>query len=313
MEIHKHRIDFVLLFDVEGGNPNGDPMDGNKPRTDPFDGHGLVTDACVKRKVRDYLSEVHGLPIFVNRDGIALNTLIEACAEPERYGKKPGKGMSYEQFLHVKSARGKRVAEKYVDVRLFGGMLETSDQPAGRVRGPVQVSFARSTHPIRVSKHQIARVSITKEGEEDKASTFGDKWYVDYALYKMAGSYTPHLGSHTGVTQQDLERLFEAMVQCWPRDRSAARGTMGCRGLYLAVHDRTGEHGDARCHASDLHAAVRVESASPPRSWSDVSVTLATGQPGITWLTYGASGLVPAPQAGLLAAPASDGGDALAL
>ena len=318
------RIDFVFLFDVAEGNPNGDPRRDNHPRVDLHDGHGLVTDVAVKRKVRDYLNEVHGLPLFITRDPVSLNSLLDQVAEAtgtkgakskgeepeseepeseepeseepeseEPKGKKPkgkkpkGKKPKDEKLTgknanDAKVLRSAELCRQFADVRLFGAMAETGDNPAGRIRGPLQLSFARSLHPINVTSHQLTRIAVTKEEDLSKGSTMtGDgRHVIRYGLYRMTGTFTPSLARRTGCSSADLRLFFEALLRCWARDRASARGVMGCRGLYLAIHDTE----DGRCHASDVLDAVRISCPRSPISWADIKIDLTQGQRGVTWL-----------------------------
>ena len=292
------RIDFIVLVDVSEGNPNGDPARDNTPRTDPYDGHGLITDVCVKRKVRDYMVD-EGREVLITREPVSINALLEQVARtvdpPDTKGKKDG-GKKGKLGQELAAARAAGVCKRFADARLFGAMVETGDYPAGRIRGPVQLSMGRSLHPLRVSKHQITRVAVTDDKDMEKNNTMSDgngRQIVRYATYRFAGTYSPRAGAKTGVSSDDLALFFTALQRCWARDRASARGVMGCRGIWLAVHDTE----DGRCHAADVHAAVRVDIPPGAASWSEASVTLQAGQPGVSWYTFGWDGLQPVPGA----------------
>ena len=265
-----NRIDFSIIFDVSNGNPNGDPQRDNAPRVDPNDGFGLVTDVCVKRKVRDYLHDVHGMPLFITRDPVSLNSLLDAVA---RETDTAGSGKKGKQDTEARVKRSRRLCEKFVDVRLFGAMAETGDNPAGRVRGPLQLSMARSLHPVSASKHQLTRIALTKDEDMGKPNTMTDgngRQILKYAAYRMDGSFTPSQARRTGATANDLMLFFEAILRCWPRDRASARGLMGVRALYVFQHDTE----DGRHHVGDVLDSVTVVCPRNPSSWSDLTVSI---------------------------------------
>lgn len=330
-DVTKQRIELSLFFDVQEGNPNGDPRADNKPRMDPHDGHGLVTDVCIKRKVRDYLSDVFGCELFINREAKSLNQLLEevAIATGTTEGKKAKKKKTTEKApetdeesaelkkTSAKSAldeltgrkiRAAELCKRFVDVRLFGAMAETGDYPAGRVRGPLQFCFARSLSVVVPTKHQIARVAITKTEELEKNSTFGERWLVPYAAYRMDGTCTPSMARNTGMSTEDFMRVLEALLRVWARDRASARGIMGCRALILAVHETE----DGRAHAGQVLSAIRTTRNHPaPRSWADFGDVAISGTPlpqGVTYysVTDSASGPVLTHIGGSLASAVSD-------
>lgn len=298
------RIDFVFLFDVAEGNPNGDPAAQNSPRVDPYDGHGIVTDVCLKRKVRDFAVD-EGHKVFITREPRSLNSLIaEAAAQatPGAVSKKEG-GKRGKRGDEDAALRGAELCRRFVDVRLFGAMAETGPLPAGRIRGPVQVCVARSLAPVEVSRHQVTRVAVTDDADLEKPSTMSretnGRQVIAYAAYRAVGTFSPRAAAKTGCGPEDLDLLFRALTRCWARDRSSARGVMGARGLYVAQHDTE----DGRCHASDVHNAVRAVQAPCARSWADVAVALTVGQRGVTWYTYGWDGLEPADASATPASP----------
>jgi len=255
-------MDFVIILDVCEGSPNGDPARDNTPRTDPYDGHGLITDVCVKRKIRDYLTD-EGAEMLITREPVAINDLLAQTAKtvdpPSSAGAAAKKG---KLELDLQGPRAAAVCKRFMDVRLFGAMAETGDYKAGRIRGPLQLSMGRSLHPVRISRHQVTRIAVTKPEDLIKNNTMSDgngRQIIRYAAYRMLGTYSPRMGAKTGVSADDLEKFFTALQRCWARDRASARGIMGCRGIWIAIH----ESEDGMCHASDTHNAVRVTMPVP--------------------------------------------------
>lgn len=229
------RYDFLVLFDVQDGNPNGDPDAGNLPRIDPETMQGIVTDVCLKRKIRNYVDLVHQMAgktdhdngIFVRDSGIALNTKINEAkkdADPENKQKK------------IASEKGRmEMCKRYYDIRMFGGVLTTGEN-CGQVRGPMQLTFARSIDPIIPGDISITRVAITQEGQE-KEGEMGRKAQVPYGLYLGKGFFSPMLAKDTGVSKEDLELFWQALLGMFENDRSASRGFMQLQGVYVFVHD----------------------------------------------------------------------------
>lgn len=270
----ERRHEFVLLYDVKNGNPNGDPDAGNLPRIDPETNHGLVTDVAIKRKIRDYVTMTRGngdgLGIFIQTED-ALNTLIErgfddAGVDKEEHNKKTANANARTQMCR-----------DYYDIRMFGAVLSTGDFNAGQVRGPVQIGFSRSVDPILSLDLSITRQARTTEERMETGETeMGRKSIVPYALYRAHGFYNPFLGREegsTGVDREDLEILWEALEQMFEFDRSAARGEMTTRGLYVFSHDDM--KGSAR--AAELFDFVNVEkddNVESPREFGhyDISV-----------------------------------------
>lgn len=273
------RHDFVLLFDVVNGNPNGDPDAGNLPRVDPETMHGLVTDVCLKRKVRDYLQLAHNVPIFI-QSRVALNTLIEqAGAEADPQIKE--KLEKYDQLAdrekrelthrpHDKTRE--ELCRRYYDVRMFGAVLSTGRLNAGQVRGPVQITFARSLDPIVPLDLSITRQARTTEERMETGETeMGRKPIVPYGLYRAHGFFNPFLAKDTGVSEKDLELFWEALTRMFEFDRSAARGEMTVRGLWVFTHEN--EKGNAPAHK--LFESLRVEKRDgieTPRSFTDYEI-----------------------------------------
>lgn len=273
------RHDMVFLFDVADGNPNGDPDFINRPRMDEETGHGLVTDVAIKRKIRNTLPLAAGgdprYGIFVEA-GHALNTrLAESMAAnniPTTTDKK--KQPTAEQ----KQAARSWLTEKYADIRLFGAVLSTGDTKAlGQIYGPLQVTNARSYHPIMPQQHSITRITQTRQEDIDQGETteMGGKWTVPYGLYKAELYYSAPRGAQTSVDSRDFELLYRTLEMMFDHDRSAARGTMTARGLYVFSHDNA--FGSAPAHKLTERVGVSLAEhvSGPPRSFSDYVVTVA--------------------------------------
>lgn len=277
------RHDFVLIFDVMNGNPNGDPDGGNLPRTDPETMRGLVTDVCLKRKIRNYIDVLYGehetTKIYVQDHGIALNEM-NARAYKALGIKSTGTKQKRED---VNNARD-WMCQNFFDVRMFGAVMSTGVN-CGQVRGPVQLTFSRSIDAIMPLDVTITRLAITDPkdaevviGEDEKAksggktSTMGRKAIVPYALYVGYGFYSPHLAAQTGITQKDLELFWEALVKMWEFDRSASRGMMAPRGLYVFSHNN--KLGNAPAHK--LFERIQIPALQNqgivPRQFTDYSV-----------------------------------------
>lgn len=261
------RHDFAFLFDVHDGNPNGDPDNGNMPRTDPETMHGLVTDVAVKRKIRDWVDMTHGTEernkIYVQNKGIALNDL-HARAYAAREIKSTGSKQKAEDIEKVRSW----MCENFFDIRTFGAVMNTSIN-CGQVRGPIQITFSRSIDPITPLDLAITRVAITQSGT-DKTTEIGRKTIVPYALYLGYGFYIPHFAKQTGVTDEDLALFWEAMQSLWDIDRSAARGTLTLRGLYIYSHQNP--LGNAPAHQLLERVMVRKTNGNVPRNISDYAI-----------------------------------------
>lgn len=231
----QNRYDFVLFFDVKDGNPNGDPDAGNLPRIDPETGHGLVTDVCLKRKVRNYVQLVKNcvppFDIFVKEKAV-LNDLIEKAHEQESVKNK-------EKGEKTEAAR-QYMCGRYYDVRTFGAVMSTGKN-AGQVRGPVQFTFARSVGQIVPLEHSITRMAVATEAEAEKQQgdnrTMGRKFTVPYALYRCHGFVSAPLAAQTGFSEEDLSLLWDAITNMFEHDRSAARGQMAARSLIVFKHE----------------------------------------------------------------------------
>lgn len=259
------RHEFVFLFDVTDGNPNGDPDAGNLPRVDPETMQGLVTDVCLKRKVRDYVAGVKGLNIFI-QSRVALNTLIEEGGEAVGVKKGSKKPDRPDDSVRAELCR------RYYDIRIFGAVLSTGGVNAGQVRGPVQVTFARSIDPIFPFDISITRIAITtQEDWEKKTTEMGRKAIVPYGLYRAHGFFNPFLAKGTGVSEEDVKLLWEALGNLFEFDRSASRGEMAVRGLWVFTHENS--KGNAPAH--ELFGKIRVQrryTDRPPRHFEDYEV-----------------------------------------
>jgi len=279
------RHDFVILFDVTTGNPNGDPDAGNLPRVDPETMHGLVTDVAIKRKVRDWVGvQLHDVPnyrIYVENSGVALNTKhAEAGAALNHLKAKDVKGDP--ERRKQEDVRRDWMCEQFYDVRTFGAVMSTGDYPSGQVRGPLQLTFARSIDPIVPLDLSITRVAITQEGT-DKRTEMGRKALVPYALYRGQGFFTPHFAKNTGFNNNDLKLFWEALQDAWELDRSASRGMLALRGLYIFSHENP--RGNAPAHRLFERVRVaRLPEVQAPRAFADYVVTIddATLPEGVT-------------------------------
>ena len=279
-EVIKNRYEFVVLFDVENGNPNGDPDAGNMPRIDPESGLGLVTDVCLKRKIRNYIETVkedaEGYKIYI-KDDVPLNRSDrEACAsvgveetDEKKVTESLKKLKKNDENVDVKIRD--YMCQNFFDIRTFGAVMTTFVKAAlncGQVRGPVQLGFARSIDPIVSQEVTITRVAITTEKDAaNKSTEMGRKSVVPYGLYRVEGYVSANLARKvTGFSEEDLELLWEAIINMFEHDHSAARGNMAVRELIVFKHSK--ELGD--CPAYKLFDSVEVrkkEEVEYPRSY----------------------------------------------
>ncbi|HII93534.1 MAG TPA: type I-C CRISPR-associated protein Cas7/Csd2 [Methanosarcina sp.] len=271
-EIIKNRYEFVLLFDVENGNPNGDPDMGNMPRVDPQTGNGIVTDVCLKRKVRDYVDLVKsgnaGYEIYV-KSGAVLNSQHKKAYD--YLGINPDSKKPKDDELT------KFMCQNFFDIRTFGAVM-TTEINCGQVRGPVQFSFARSTDPIFQQEVTVTRCAVTNEKDAEKGQTMGKKQIVPYGLYRAEGYVSAPLAKKTEFTEDDLELLWASLINMFEHDHSAARGKMSARKLIVFKHNS--ELGCCQSHV--LFDKVKVERLSrdmPSRSFSDYKVTIEDDMP----------------------------------
>ena len=270
-----NRYDFVLLFDVKDGNPNGDPDAGNLPRMDPETGHGLVTDVCLKRKVRNFVGLTKGeqppYEIYV-KEGAILNK------QHERAYQALGVDLSSDEAKRkggdkVEEAR-KWMCKNFYDVRTFGAVMSTGIN-CGQVRGPVQMTFARSVDQVIPLEHTITRMAVTTEAEAERqqgdARTMGRKFTIPYGLYRCHGFISAPLANQTGFSGDDLSLFWEALLSMFEHDRSAARGEMTTRKLVVFKHDSN--MGNAPAHK--LFEMVKIAAnTAPVRDFSDYEVTV---------------------------------------
>ena len=271
-ELIKNRYDFALLFDVTDGNPNGDPDAGNLPRVDAETGMGLVTDVCLKRKVRNFVQIVKGaekpFDIFIKEKAI-LNQLIEESHEQDAVKSKVKNGDKTE-------AARKWMCSNYYDIRTFGAVMSTGKN-AGQVRGPIQLTFGRSVDPVVALEHSITRMAVAPEAEAEKQGgdnrTMGRKFTVPYGLYYSKGFISAHLAAQTGFDEVDLELFWEALKNMFDHDHSAARGMMSTRKLIVFKHSTA--LGSAPAHK--LFDAIKIEKkdqTKPSRTFDDYTVTI---------------------------------------
>ncbi|MFA6810105.1 MAG: type I-C CRISPR-associated protein Cas7/Csd2 [Desulfoplanes sp.] len=279
-----HRYEFVLLFDVENGNPNGDPDAGNMPRIDPETGHGLVTDVCLKRKIRNYVAltkeGAEGFNIYIQEKAILNDT--------NEYAYKALDLKPVSKKLPKKIEDAKRVTgwmcSNFYDIRTFGAVM-TTEVNCGQVRGPVQLAFARSVEPIVPQEVSITRMAVTTRAEAEKQQgdnrTMGRKHIVPYGLYVARGFVSAPLAEKTGFSEDDLNLLWDALVNMFEHDRSAARGLMSSRKLVVFKHEN--KLGNAPAHKLfDLVQVKRADgSAGPARSFADYTVTVSQAPSGV--------------------------------
>ena len=276
----KNRYEFVILFDVENGNPNGDPDAGNMPRLDPETGYGLVTDVCLKRKIRNYVETVKedeaGYRIYI-KDGVPLNRSDAEALAHWNLDEKTIKDAK-KKDVHLDEKIRDFMCREFFDIRTFGAVMTTfvkNNLNCGQVRGPVQLGFARSVDPIIPQEVTITRVAITTEADAEKKGTeMGRKYIVPYALYRCEGYVSANLARKTtGFSQEDLELLWQAILNMFENDRSAARGKMAVRELILFRHDS--ELGNAPAHKLfELVSAQKKEGVDAPRAYSDYTITV---------------------------------------
>jgi CRISPR-associated protein Csd2 len=297
MSILTNRHDFLLLFEVTNGNPNGDPDAGNLPRLDPNTNRGIVSDVCLKRKVRNFTEifpparesdAANGFNILIKQGAVIERAQQDAIKASKEEGSVPGAS-------HAERAKN-WLCREFFDVRTFGGVLSTGDDVMkgsafGQVRGPVQFTFGQSFHAITPLEITITRCAVTKEEDAKKERTMGNKHIIPYALYAAKGYISPAFAEKTGFTDADLELLFQALLQMFEHDRSAARGEMIVRGLYDFEHVGTQHPNNADqnkrearlgcAHAHKLIEGIKVDLSEKtkaagktfPESFADYAVT----------------------------------------
>jgi CRISPR-associated protein Csd2 len=290
----KNRYEFVLLYDVENGNPNGDPDAGNMPRIDSETGHGIVTDVCIKRKIRNYVEIIHddedGYNIYIRQD--------------EPLNEKDARGLDGIGSIENQDERDMGFREwmctRYYDIRTFGAVVTTAGKKegkgknadknrklrnvAGQIRGPVQLAFGKSVDVVLPKHISITRMAVTTNADyfdNKKSNTFGEKWVVPYALYRQEGFISANLAQKvTGFSDADLDLLWEAIQGMFEFDRSAARGKMTLRELIIFKHQTP--LGNAPAHKLfELIKIQRKEGVTVPRSYSDYEVTVGQAPEGV--------------------------------
>lgn len=269
----KNRYEFVFLFDVKDGNPNGDPDAGNMPRIDPETGNGLVTDVCLKRKVRNFVGLTHQekppYEIYIKEKAVLTNQqkkAYEALSDTEADGAS-----------QIEQAR-KWMCKNFYDIRTFGAVMSLKEFNCGQVRGAVQLSFARSVEPVFTGEHTITRMAVATEAEAEKQHgdnrTMGRKFTIPYGLYRGHGFISAHLAEQTGFTEDDLDLFWKALINMFDHDHSAARGEMSAQKLMVFKHkDALGN-----APSQKLFELVSVKPAEgrqgPPRSFADYDVVI---------------------------------------
>ncbi len=276
----KNRYEFVMLYDVRDGNPNGDPDAGNMPRIDPETGHGIVTDVCLKRKIRNYVELVKkdqpGFKIYV-KENIPLNSQHKTAYL--QLDMKLPEGDKEKTAVRNDAAAIKKLRDvmckNFYDIRTFGAVMATEIN-CGQVRGPVQINFSRSIDPIVQQEVTITRLTVTREGE-DKSTEMGRKQIVPYGLYRVEGYISAKLANDdtkgTGFSQDDLDIFFEGLLNMFEHDHSAARGKMATQKLFIFKHES--ELGNAPSHKLfDLIMVARCDDQKPPRAFTDYQVKI---------------------------------------
>ena len=284
-DVIKNRYDFVVLFDVENGNPNGDPDAGNMPRVDMESGYGIVTDVCLKRKIRNYVEmskdEEPGYQIYI-KDNIPLNRSDAKAFEYLKIDEKEIKSLKKtDTQLDIKIRDF--MCHNFFDIRTFGAVMTTfvkANLNCGQIRGPVQLGFARSIDPILPQEITITRVAITTESDaERKGIEMGRKYVVPYGLYRVEGYVSANLARKvTGFSEDDLELLWQAILNMFENDRSAARGKMAVRKLIIFKHES--ELGCAPAYKLfDAVKVVRKQGVEVPRSFLDYDIIMPADLP----------------------------------
>jgi len=282
----KKRYDFVLFFDVQDGNPNGDPDAGNLPRIDAETGMGLVTDVCIKRKIRNFIqitqNGVPGRDIFIKEKAVLNRAIVSAWDEVNE-----NKSLSTaDDKRDTEQSAKEKMCEKFFDIRTFGAVLTTSDKgkkdesdqdkkirkTAGQVRGPIQMTFARSVEPIVSLEHSITRMAVTNERDLEKERTMGRKFTVPYGLYRSHGFISAHLAEQTAFEEADLDLFWQALQNMFEHDRSAARGLMSTRCLLVFEHESA--LGNKPAYQLFDRVSWKRVTEGPARSFNDYQLLL---------------------------------------
>lgn len=269
-----NRYDFIYIFDVQDGNPNGDPDAGNLPRMDAVTGEGLVSDVCLKRKIRNYVQVVKecadGYDIFIKEKAV-LNNAIEDAYEDER--------VKNAKDTDKTDAARDVMCSRYFDVRTFGAVMSTGEKTknAGQVRGPIQLTFGRSVSPIISQEHSITRMAVASTKESDKQAggnrTIGRKSTVTYGLYVARGFVSANLAQQTGFSEEDLDLVWEALSNMFDCDRSAARGLMSARRLIVFKHNSVLGNAPAN-KLFDLVSIEQIDKEKASRSFADYRISI---------------------------------------
>lgn len=268
----QNRYEFVLLFDVKNGNPNGDPDGGNLPRIDPETGHGITTDVCLKRKIRNYVE-------LVKEDRTPFNIYVKEKGILTERRKPAYDAVAGEKDKSIKISKARAwMCANFFDVRTFGAVMSTKENNCGQVRGPVQFAFAQSVEPVVPLEASITRMAVETKKESESQDgdnrTMGRKTYVPYGLYRVHGFISASFAKQTGFSEDDLGLFWEALINMFDHDRSAARGEMSTRGLYVFEHSTA--LGNAPAHK--LFERIKVkrnpDSEGPARSFGDYQVTV---------------------------------------
>lgn len=274
----QHRYDFSLFFDVENGNPNGDPDAGNMPRIDPETSLGIVSDVCLKRKVRNYVDLVKsesvedvdasgdlGYKIYVQEKAV-LNERNKLAYDRNNLKSESKK---LPKKLEDQRAVTAFMCNNFYDIRAFGAVMAT-EVNCGQVRGPIQMCFGQSIDPVVPQEMSITRMAVTNQKDVDKERTMGRKQYVPYGLYRVNGFISASLAEKTGFSQADLDLFFEALMNMFENDRSAARGLMTSRKLYVFEHES--KLGNAPAHTLFDTVTARKDSDGPARAYGDYEI-----------------------------------------
>ena len=287
MSTIKNRYDFVYLFDVTNGNPNGDPDAGNMPRIDPETGHGLITDVCLKRKIRNYVllekresagSPETGFDIYIQEKAV-LNAINKKAYEAHKIkpNEKEKKLPKEEQMANNITMW---MCQNFFDIRTFGAVMST-EVNCGQVRGPVQFAFASSIDPIVPQEMSITRMAVTNEKDREKERTMGRKHIVPYGLYRVHGYISAKLAERTGFSEEDLELLWESLKNMFEHDRSAARGEMSARKLFVFKHDSPMGNEHAHKLFSSIKVKKNIEDDAPSRKFEDYEIILGPLKDGV--------------------------------
>jgi CRISPR-associated protein Csd2 len=274
-EILNNRYEFVLYFDVENGNPNGDPDAGNMPRIDPQTGYGIITDVCLKRKVRNYVDiakdRADGYDIYVT-EGSVLNNQQKLAYDELGIAAKEDKKESKQKAQEY-------MCNRFFDVRTFGAVMDTGDYKCGQVRGPIQMCFAKSRDSILQQEVTITRMASTTEKETASENrTMGRKYVVPYALYRAEGFISANYAKKTGFSEDDLALFWEALKNMFDHDHSAARGKMVSRKLFAFKHECALGNAPAAV-LFDKITAARLDESTPPRAFADYKIDVDRAMP----------------------------------